>query len=73
MDLLWTDTLDDMLQKDNKLSAIVILIVIKKLASNDALLQLHSYSFVFDDGMLHIVKTAIYFEIHVILHDRLDR
>ena len=24
----------------------------------------------FNDGMLHIVKTAIYFQIHVILHDR---
>ena len=24
----------------------------------------------FNDGMLHIVKTAFYVEIHVILHDR---
>ena len=25
---------------------------------------------IFNDGMLHIVKTAFYVEIHLILHDR---
>ena len=28
-----------------------------------------SQNFIINDGMLHIVKTAIYFQIHVILHD----
>ena len=35
----WAKSWEDYTKKDNKLSAMVILIVIKKLASNDALLQ----------------------------------
>ena len=37
--MAWVRSLEDYTKKDNKLSAMVILIVIKKLASNDALLR----------------------------------
>ena len=37
--MAWVRSLEDYTKKDNKLSAMVISIVIKKLASNDALLQ----------------------------------
>ena len=37
--MAWAKSQEDYTKKDNKLSAMVILIVIKKLASNDALLQ----------------------------------
>ena len=37
--MAWVRSLEDYTKKDNKLSAMVISIVIEKLASNDALLQ----------------------------------
>ena len=37
--MAWAKSYEDYTKKDNKLSAMVILTVIKKLASNDVLLQ----------------------------------
>ena len=41
--MAWAKSYEDYTKKDNKLSAMVILIVIKKLASNDVLLQFVYY------------------------------